>query len=105
RAEELLSAWGYTLGHLPQSHEYASIGGYAATRSSGQASSGYGRFEDMVVSLRAATPRGTLELGGAPASAAGPDLRQLFLGSEGTPGGITQGKLRGRELPERVPGR
>lgn len=102
RAEELLAARGYTLGHLPQSHEYASIGGYAATRSSGQASSGYGRFEDMVVSLRAATPHGTMELGGAPASAAGPDLRQLFLGSEGTLGVITEVKLRVRELPERT---
>lgn len=102
RAEELLAEEGYTLGHLPQSHEYASIGGYAATRSSGQASSGYGRFEDMVVSLRAATPRGTMELGGAPASAAGPDLRQLLLGSEGTFGVLTEVGLRVRKLPERV---
>ena len=102
RAEELLAAKGHTLGHLPQSHEYASIGGYAATRSSGQASSGYGRFEDMVVSLRVATPRGAMELGGVPASAAGPDLLQLFLGSEGTFGVITEVGLRVRELPERV---
>ncbi|MEU0488830.1 FAD-binding oxidoreductase [Nocardiopsis sp. NPDC006139] len=101
-AEELLARHGLMLGHLPQSHEYATIGGYAATRSSGQASSGYGRFEDMVVSLRAATPRGTLEAGGAPASAAGPDLRRLLLGSEGTLGVITEVGVRVRPLPGTV---
>ncbi|WP_236567838.1 MULTISPECIES: FAD-binding oxidoreductase [unclassified Nocardiopsis] len=102
RAEALLAEHGCTLGHLPQSYEYASLGGYAATRSSGQASAGYGRFEDMVVSLRVATPRGTLETGGPPASAAGPDLGRLLLGSEGTLGVITEVGLRVRRRPERV---
>ncbi|GAB2497590.1 FAD-binding oxidoreductase [Nocardiopsis aegyptia] len=102
RAEALLAEYGCTLGHMPQSYEYATIGGYAATRSSGQASSGYGRFEDMVVSLRAATPRGTLAAGGPPASAAGPDLRHLLLGSEGTLGVITEVGVRVRRRPERV---
>ncbi|WP_017576141.1 FAD-binding oxidoreductase [Nocardiopsis kunsanensis] len=102
RAEELLGEHGCTLGHLPQSFEYATIGGFAATRSAGQASAGYGRFEDMVVSLRMATPRGTLELGGAPASAAGPDLKRLVLGSEGTLGVITEVGVRVRPLPETV---
>lgn len=63
-AEAMLAEHGLTLGHMPQSYEYATIGGYAATRSSGQASAGYGRFEDMVVGLRVATPRGTLDAGG-----------------------------------------
>ena len=63
QAEELLSARGYTLGHFPQSYEYATIGGYAATRSSGQASRGYGRFDDLVHALRIATPVGELSLG------------------------------------------
>ena len=88
-AEALLSACGYTIGHYPQSFEYASLGGFAATRSSGQASAGYGRFDERVVGLRVATPRGTIELGRAPKSATGPDLRQVFLGSEGTFGVIT----------------
>jgi alkyldihydroxyacetonephosphate synthase len=100
QAEALLGARGYTLGHFPQSFEYATIGGFAATRSSGQASAGYGRFDDMVVSLRAATPAGTLELGRAPKSAAGPDLRQLLLGSEGTLGVITSVGLAVRPSPE-----
>jgi alkyldihydroxyacetonephosphate synthase len=102
RVEATLAGHGCTLGHTPQSYEYATIGGYAATRSSGQASSGYGRFEDMVVSLRAATPRGTLAAGGPPASAAGPDLRRLLLGSEGTLGVITEVGVRVRRRPERV---
>ncbi|MDN5852635.1 MAG: FAD-binding oxidoreductase [Actinomycetia bacterium] len=100
QAEALLNAQGFTLGHFPQSFEYASIGGFAATRSSGQASSGYGRFDDMVQALTVATPSGTLRLGRAPASAAGPDLRQLFLGSEGTLGVITDVTVRVHERPE-----
>ncbi len=62
-AESLLAAQGFTLGHFPQSFERATIGGFAATRSAGQASSGYGRFDDMVVALRVATPRGEWRLG------------------------------------------
>ncbi|MEV4412899.1 FAD-binding oxidoreductase [Catellatospora sp. NPDC049609] len=99
RAEELLAAHGFTLGHVPQSYEYATIGGFAATRSSGQASAGYGRFDDMVVGLTVATPRGTITTGRAPASAAGPDLRRLFLGSEGAFGVITDVTVRVRPVP------
>ena len=100
-AEALLAAEGLTLGHYPQSWEYASIGGFAATRSSGQSSAGYGRFDALVVGLTVATPRGRLELGSAPANAAGPDLRQLILGSEGAFGVITSVTVRVRALPER----
>ncbi|QZY30973.1 FAD-binding oxidoreductase [Nocardioides coralli] len=99
-AEALLAEHGLTLGHYPQSFEFASIGGFAATRSSGQASAGYGRFDAMVVGLRAATPAGELRLGTAPATAAGPDLRQLLLGSEGVFGVITSVTVRVRRLPE-----
>ena len=99
-AEALLAAEGLTLGHYPQSWEYASIGGFAATRSSGQSSAGYGRFDALVVGLAVATPRGRLDLGSAPANAAGPDLRQLVLGSEGAFGVITSVTVRVRALPE-----
>ncbi|GAB2675529.1 FAD-binding oxidoreductase [Nocardia goodfellowii] len=102
QAEELLGAQGLSLGHFPQSFEFASIGGFAATRSSGQASAGYGRFDDMVQRLKVATPMGTLELGRAPASAAGPDLRELFVGSEGALGVITEVTLRVHPKPETV---
>lgn len=98
-AERLLAAHGLTLGHFPQSFEYATLGGFAAARSSGQASAGYGRFDDMVVGLTLATPRGAMELGRAPRSAAGPDLRQLVLGSEGAFGVITSLRLRVRRAP------
>ncbi|WP_082561979.1 FAD-binding oxidoreductase [Microbacterium sp. Root61] len=99
QAEELLGARGYTLGHFPQSFRFASIGGFAATRSSGQASRGYGRFDDLVHALRVATPVGDLDLGRAPASAAGPDLRELFLGSEGAFGVLTEVTVRIRPVP------
>ena len=99
RLEPLLAARGLTLGHIPQSWARASIGGYVATRSAGQASTGYGRIDDMVEALTVATPRGLLHLGRGPSSAAGPDLRSLFVGSEGTLGVITAVTLRVRPLP------
>jgi alkyldihydroxyacetonephosphate synthase len=100
RAEELLAEHGFTLGHVPQSFERATIGGYAATRSSGQLSTGWGRFDALVERVRAATPAGDLDLGRAPGTAAGPDLRQLVLGSEGAFGVITSVTVRVRPIPE-----
>lgn len=97
--EAALAEEGLTFGHLPQSWEFATLGGYAATRSSGQASTGVGRFDDLVAGLTLATPAGVLELGHPPASAAGPDLLGLALGSEGTLGVITELKLRVRPKP------
>jgi alkyldihydroxyacetonephosphate synthase len=102
RAEELLAAHGFTLGHVPQSFERATIGGYAATRSAGQLSTGWGRFDALVERLRAATPAGDLDLGRAPGTAAGPDLRQLLLGSEGAFGVITEVTVRVRPIPQTV---
>ena len=101
-AERMLGERGFSLGHFPQSFEFATIGGFAATRSSGQDSAGYGRFDDMVRGLRVITPVGTMDLGRAPASAAGPDLRQLLVGSEGTFGVITQVRVRIHRAPDAV---
>jgi alkyldihydroxyacetonephosphate synthase len=98
-AEAALGKHGLTLGHFPQSFEFASIGGFAATRSSGQSSAGFGRFDDMVVGLRVATPIGDLEAGSSPANAAGPDLREVVMGSEGTLGVITEVTVRVRPVP------
>ncbi|GCB43379.1 alkyldihydroxyacetonephosphate synthase [Streptomyces sp. NL15-2K] len=100
QAEALLAEHGFTLGHFPQSYEWATVGGFAATRSSGQASAGYGRFDEMVLGLTLATPEGTLDTGRAPRSAAGPDLRQLVLGSEGAFGVITSVTVRIRPVPQ-----
>jgi alkyldihydroxyacetonephosphate synthase len=100
RAEQLLGEHGFSLGHFPQSFEFASLGGYAATRSSGQDSAGYGRFDDMIRGLRAITPVGVLDLGRAPQSAAGPDLRELIIGSEGVFGIITRIRVRVHPTPQ-----
>ncbi|HZA08481.1 FAD-binding oxidoreductase [Mycobacterium sp.] len=99
-AERLLGDLGFSLGHFPQSFEFATIGGFAATRSSGQNSAGYGRFNDMIRGLRVITPAGVLDLGRAPESAAGPDLRELLTGSEGVFGIITRVRLRVHPIPE-----
>src|SRR6476661_5080009 len=82
-AEKLLGERGFSLGHFPQSFQFATIGGFAATRSSGQDSAGYGRFNDMILGLRLVTPVGVWDLGRVAASVAGPDLRQLAIGLEG----------------------
>jgi alkyldihydroxyacetonephosphate synthase len=99
RAEQLLAEHGFSLGHFPQSFEFASLGGFAATRSSGQDSAGYGRFDDMIRGLHVITPAGVLDLGRAPQSAAGPDLRQLLIGSEGVFGIITRVRVRVHPVP------
>lgn len=98
--EEQLKAHGYTLGHFPQSFEYSTLGGWIATRSSGQQSCYYGRIEQLFAGGIVETPRGRLEIKPVPASAAGPDLREILLGSEGRLGVITQAQVRVRRLPE-----
>ncbi len=98
--ERYLGARGLTLGHHPQSFEYVSLGGCAATRSAGQASSGYGSIEKMILGLRLAAPTGDIALQAVPASAAGPELRRLLVGSEGTCGVIDELSLRVRVAPE-----
>ena len=90
RAEAALASRGMTLGHFPQSFEQATIGGFVATRSAGQASTGYGRIDDLVLGLRLVAPVGELEVKAVPASAAGPSLRELVVGSEGVLGVISE---------------
>ena len=98
-AEAALNARGFTLGHFPQSYRYATIGGYAATRSAGQASSGYGRFDALVTGIELASPAGTMRTLRTPHTAAGPALRELVVGSEGTLGVITEVETRIRPEP------
>src|SRR3954469_5123510 len=99
-AEAALAAHKFTLGHVPQSFERASLGGYVVTRSAGQSSAGVGRIDDLVAGLRMATPTSELVLGPIAGSAAGPDLRRLVLGSEGTLGVVTEVTLRVRPIPD-----
>lgn len=97
--EAALTARGFTLGHFPQSWELSTLGGWIATRSAGQESLGYGRIEGLVAGLEVLAPAGRLRLPALPASAAGPDLRQLILGSEGRLGVVTRATVRVRPLP------
>jgi alkyldihydroxyacetonephosphate synthase len=98
-AEAALAAHGLTLGHFPQSFEYATIGGFAATRSAGQASSGYGRFDSLVTGVRLLSPAGNLHTLETPHTAAGPALREVAIGSEGTLGVIPDVTVRVRPAP------
>ena len=98
-AEALLAERGFTLGHYPQSFEYATIGGFAATRSAGQSSSGYGRFDSLVSSIRLITPEGELSTLSTPHTSIGPALREVVVGSEGILGVIPDVDVRIRPLP------
>ena len=99
--DELRSAHRLTLGHWPQSIALSTVGGWVACRSAGQYSTRYGKIEDMVVGLEVALADGSvIRTGGAaPRSAVGPDLTQLFVGSEGTLGIVTEVRLRAHPLP------
>ena len=98
-AEALLAERGFTLGHYPQSFEYATVGGFAATRSAGQSSSGYGRFDSLVSSIRLITPEGELSTLATPHTSIGPALREVAVGSEGILGVIPDVDVRIRPLP------
>ena len=92
---------GLTVGHFPQSFDLATVGGWVACRGAGQYSTRYGKIEDMVVGLEVVLADGrTITTGGAPAAAVGPDLTQLFVGSEGTLGVITRIWLRAHPVAE-----
>ncbi|HUW94083.1 MAG TPA: FAD-binding oxidoreductase [Bacteroidales bacterium] len=91
--EEELNRQGYTCGHFPQSFEYSTVGGWIAARGAGQASTGYGKIEDMVLALKAVTPAGIIETREFPKTAQGWDVFRLFIGSEGTLGVITEATL------------
>ena len=99
--EEYLNRRGYTLGHFPQSLYPSTVGGWVATKAIGQFSTRYGGIEDMVLGLRAVIPPGKLiELKPHPRTATGPDLRKLFVGSEGIFGIVTRVWLKVRPYPE-----
>jgi alkyldihydroxyacetonephosphate synthase len=98
-AETELAKHGVVLGHYPQSFEYATIGGFAATRSAGQASSGYGRFDSLVSSVRLVAPAGDLRTLETPHTAAGPALREIVVGSEGVFGVIPDVTVRVKPSP------
>ena len=99
--EAQLRARGCTLGHFPQSFEFSTLGGWIVTRSSGQQSLGYGRIEKLFAGGRLESPAGTMDLPPFPASAAGPDLREIILGSEGRLGILTEAVVRVAPLPQR----
>jgi alkyldihydroxyacetonephosphate synthase len=99
--ESWLRERGYTMGHFPQSIDISTVGGWVSTRSSGQLSTKYGNIEDMLLAFEAVLPGGKIvRTRPVPRAAAGPDLRALFLGSEGTLGILTEATLRVHPKPE-----
>ncbi len=100
-AERRVQQAGLTIGHWPQSIEISTVGGWVATRAAGQFSTGYGSIEDMLFALEVVLPDGSLlRTRATPRAAAGPDLRQLFMGSEGILGVVTEVTFSLRPLPE-----
>lgn len=99
--EAQLRARGYVLGHYPQSFDYSTLGGWIVTRSAGQQSRRYGRIEQLFHGARMVCPRTDFDVGGVVASSAGPDLRQIVLGSEGRLGIVTEARVHVAPVPER----
>jgi alkyldihydroxyacetonephosphate synthase len=100
-AEKRVREDGLTIGHWPQSIEVSTVGGWVATRAAGQFSTAYGNIEDLVMDLEVVLPDGAvLRTRRTPRASSGPDLRQLFLGSEGTLGIVTEVTFSLRPLPE-----
>jgi len=98
--DKLRADHGVTLGHWPQSIALSTVGGWLACRSAGQLSNRYGKIEDMVLGLDVVLADGTVvQTGGAPRAAVGPDLNQVFVGSEGTLGVVTGARLRVHPAP------
>lgn len=100
QVESQLRARGYTLGHFPQSWELSTVGGWIASRSSGQQSLRYGRIEQMFAGGRMETLKGTLDIPTIPASSAGPDMREITMGTEGRMGIFTEVKVRVTRIAE-----
>ena len=99
-AERRVREAGLTIGHWPQSIEVSTVGGWVATRAAGQYSTGYGNVEELLFGLEAVLPDGSVvRTHATPRAAAGPDLRQLLLGSEGTLGVVTEATFSLRPLP------
>lgn len=99
--EEQLKPHGYLLGHFPQSYELSTLGGWVVTRSSGQQSARYGRIEQMFAGGHLDSPTGSWALPDYPATGAGPEVREMVLGSEGRMGVLSEVKVRLTPLPER----
>ncbi|ABZ95862.1 Alkylglycerone-phosphate synthase [Leptospira biflexa serovar Patoc strain 'Patoc 1 (Ames)'] len=95
--EKHLNERGYTCGHFPQSFEFSTVGGWIAAKGAGQASTGYGKIEDILLGLTAMTPSGKFESKVYPAASIGPDMFRLFLGTEGSFGVITKATLKIRK--------
>lgn len=101
RLEEALAEHGLTVGHYPQSIGISTVGGWIAASSAGQASAGFGAIEDVLLGLTAVLPDGeVLRCRAVPRSAAGPDLRRLLVGSEGTLAVVTEATLACQARPQ-----
>ncbi|WP_406299550.1 FAD-binding oxidoreductase [Embleya sp. NBC_00888] len=98
--KELQETYGATTGHWPSAFAVSTVGGWIACRGAGQLSTRYGKIEDMVVGIDVVHADGTrATYGDYPRAATGPDLRQIFIGSEGTLGVITSARIRVHPLP------
>lgn len=98
--QKALAAWGYTLGHEPQSVKISTVGGWVATRACGQLSVRYGGIEDMVAGLEAVLPGGrVVRSRTSPRKSTGPDVARLMIGSEGALGIVTEVILRVHPVP------
>lgn len=99
--ERHLNPKGFTLGHFPQSFEFSTLGGWVATRSSGQQSLKYGSIDGLFVGGQVLTPKGKIDIPPTPASAAGPDIKHWVMGSEARMGILTHVMVKVSPIPDK----
>lgn len=99
--DDELNKQGLTFTHDPASAEWASVGGAIAARGSGVLSTRYGNIQDHVLSLEVVLPDGQVaQMPAVPRHGVGPELSQLFVGSEGVYGIVTAARVKLQRQPK-----
>ena len=92
---------GYSLMHYTSSLTCSTVGGFLAHNGIGVLSTKYGKIDDQCLNVEMVIPNGqVLRSAPVPKHSSGPDLKHIFIGSEGTLGVMTKATFKLFEMPE-----